>query len=410
MTLIINIPTPLRRYTDGEGAVQVSGNSIGSALDALLAKYPELRKQLYGNDGQLRSFVNVYLNDEDIRYLQKSATPVNSGDTISIVPSIAGGASAAESNWSTIGPKPLGSAPQARIGNTPLLKFASLAREWPNVQILGKAEWANPGGSVKDRAAFNIIRTALRSGELGTGKRLLDATSGNTGIAYAMIGAAEGVGVTLCVPENVSVERKRILAAYGAEIIWTDPLEGTDGAIRKAREMFQAEPKRYFYADQYSNPANWQAHYHGTANEIWAQTGGAITHFIAGLGTSGTFVGNTRRLKELNSELSCISVQPDSSFHGLEGLKHMPTALVPRIYDPTLADLALEIKTEDAYAMVKRVARSEGVLIGISSGAALTGAEKVAEQIGRMRREPAVIVVVLPDSAERYLSESFWKE
>ena len=410
MSLIINIPTPLRRYTDGEGAVQVSGNSIGTALDALLTKYPELRKQLYGNDGQLRSFVNVYLNDEDIRYLQKSDTPVNSGDTISIVPSIAGGASAAESNWVTIGLKPLGSAPQARIGNTPLLKFSSLAHEWPNVQILGKAEWANPGGSVKDRAAFNIIRTALRSGELGPGKRLLDATSGNTGIAYAMIGAAEGVGVTLCVPANVSIERKRILAAYGAEIIWTDPLEGTDGAIRKAREMYQAEPKKYFYADQYSNPANWQAHYHGTANEIWAQTGGAITHFVAGLGTSGTFVGNSRRLKELNSELSCISVQPDSSFHGLEGLKHMPTALVPRIYDPTLADLALEIKTEDAYAMVKRIARSEGVLIGISSGAALSGAEKVAEQIGRMRREPAVIVVVLPDSAERYLSESFWKE
>ena len=410
MSLIINIPTPLRRYTDGEGAVQVSGNSIGSALDALLAKYPELRKQLYGNDGQLRSFVNVYLNDEDIRYLQKSETPVNSGDTISIVPSIAGGASAAESSWFPIGPKPLGSAPQARIGNTPLLKFASLAREWPHVQILGKAEWANPGGSVKDRAAFNIIRTALRSGELGTGKRLLDATSGNTGIAYSMIGAAEGVGVTLCVPGNVSVERKRILAAYGAEIVWTDPLEGTDGAIRKAREMYQTDPKKYFYADQYSNPANWQAHYHGTANEVWAQTGGAITHFIAGLGTSGTFVGNTRRLKELNSAIGCISVQPDSSFHGLEGLKHMPTALVPRIYDPTLADLAFEIKTEDAYAMVKRVARSEGVLIGISSGAALTAAEKVAEQIGRMRRHPAVIVVVLPDSAERYLSESFWKE
>jgi cysteine synthase B len=225
-----------------------------------------------------------------------------------------------------------------------------------------------------------------------------------------MIGAAEGVGVTLCVPGNVSLERKRILAAYAAEIVWTDPLEGTDGAIRKARELHQAEPKKYFYADQYSNPANWQAHYHGTANEIWAQTGGAITHFVAGLGTSGTFVGNTRRLKELNSNIRCISVQPDSSFHGLEGLKHMATALVPRIYDPALADLALEINTEGAYAMVKRVARSEGVLIGISSGAALTAAAHIAEQIGRMRREPAVIVVVLPDSAERYLSESFWKE
>lgn len=300
--------------------------------------------------------------------------------------------------------------PLARVGNTPLLRFERLASDWPHIQILGKAEWANPGGSVKDRAAFNIIETAVQSGALAPGKRLLDATSGNTGIAYAMIGAARGIPITLCVPANVSPERKRILTAYGAEVIWTDPMDGSDGAIRKARELQSADPGKYFYADQYSNDSNWLAHYHGTAEEIWAQTQGAITHFIAGLGTSGTFVGTTRRLKELNPAIQAISFQPDSAFHGLEGMKHMATAIVPKIYDPSLADSELEIGTEAAYDMVKRVARSEGVLLGVSAGAALVACLTVAQQLARQENPSAVIVTVLPDSADKYLSENFWNE
>jgi len=302
-----------------------------------------------------------------------------------------------------------GTTPLARVGNTPLLRFESLSQQWPHIEILGKAEWANPGGSVKDRAAFNILETALRSGALGAGKVLLDATSGNTGIAYAMVGAAKGIPITLCVPANVSLERKRILEAYGAKVIWTDPLEGSDGAIRKALEIYTENPSQYFYADQYSNDANWLAHYHGTAEEIWSQTEGAVTHFVAGLGTSGTFVGTTRRLKELNPAIQAISFQPDSAFHGLEGLKHMPTAIIPKIYDPTLADATLEIATEAAYDMVKRIARSEGVLIGISSGAALFAAVMVAQQISPTSPS-ATIVTVLPDSADKYLSEKFWNE
>jgi len=303
-----------------------------------------------------------------------------------------------------------GTTPLARVGNTPLLRFESLTQQRPHIEILGKAEWANPGGSVKDRAAFNIIETALRSGALGPGKVLLDATSGNTGIAYAMVGAARGIPITLCVPANVSLERKRILEAYGANVIWTDPLEGSDGAIRKAIEIYTANPARYFYADQYSNNANWLAHYHGTAEEIWSQTEGAVTHFVAGLGTSGTFVGTTRRLKELNRDVQAISFQPDSAFHGLEGLKHMPTAIVPKIYDPSLADATLEVGTEAAYDMVKRIARSEGVMIGISSGAALVASVMVAEQISAKQLPSATIVTVLPDSADKYLSENFWNE
>jgi S-sulfo-L-cysteine synthase (O-acetyl-L-serine-dependent) len=303
-----------------------------------------------------------------------------------------------------------GSGSVALIGNTPLLRFESLTREWPHVQILGKAEWANPGGSVKDRAALNIIESALQSGELGPGKRLLDATSGNTGIAYAMLGAARGIPVTLCVPANVSIERKRMLAAYGAEVLWTDPLEGSDGAIRKARQLYSAHPRTYFYADQYSNPANWLAHYHGTAAEIWSQTEGAVTHFVAGLGTSGTFVGTTRRLKELNPGIQAVSFQPDSAFHGLEGLKHMATAMVPAIYDQSLADAALEVGTEAAYAMVKRIARTEGVLLGTSAGAALVASVRVAQQVVAKHNEAATIVTILPDSADKYLSENFWNE
>ena len=302
-----------------------------------------------------------------------------------------------------------GNQPLDRVGNTPLLRFESLTHERPQIEILGKAEWANPGGSVKDRAAFNIIDTALKSGALRPSMRLLDATSGNTGIAYAMIGAARSIPITLCVPSNVSIERKRILIAYGAEVIWTDPLEGSDGAIRKAREIHDADPGKYFYADQYSNDANWLAHYHGTAAEIWSQTQGAVTHFVAGLGTSGTFVGTTRRLKELNRAIQCISFQPDSAFHGLEGLKHMATAIVPKIYDPSLADSDLEIGTEAAYAMVKSIAREEGVLLGISAGAALVAARTVAQQCASSNL-PATIVTILPDSADKYLSENFWSE
>jgi cysteine synthase B len=303
----------------------------------------------------------------------------------------------------------LGSTLLDRIGNTPLLRLERIASHLPGIQLLGKAEWANPGGSVKDRAASAIVAAAMKKGKLGQGQHLLDATSGNTGIAYAMLGAAMGFPVTLCVPANVSAERKRILRAYGAHVLWTDPNDGSDGAIRKARELAAAEPQKYYYADQYGNDANWQAHYRGTANEIWQQTGGQITHFVAGLGTSGTFVGTTRRLKELNPQIQCISMQPDSPFNGLEGLKHMATAIVPRIYDPSLADRDLEIETETAYRISKRLARTEGLLVGVSAGAAVAASLRVAEEEAAAGRE-AVIVTILPDSADKYLSERFWEE
>jgi cysteine synthase B len=304
----------------------------------------------------------------------------------------------------------LGESLLERIGNTPLLRLEKIAAEIPEVQILGKAEWHNPGGSVKDRAAANIIQRAEREGKLAPGRILLDATSGNTGIAYAMICAAKKIPVTLCVPSNVSLERKRILKAYGANVIWTDPGEGSDGAIRKAQELVATEPGKYFYADQYSNDANWQAHYHGTANEIWEQTAGQITHFVATLGTSGTFVGVSRRLRELNPRIQCISLQPNSPFHGLEGLKHMATAIVPKIYDPTIADEDRGISTEDAYAMVRRLGREEGMLVGISSGAAVVGAMQVARDFIASGGKGGVIVTILCDSADRYLSERFWDE
>ena len=294
------------------------------------------------------------------------------------------------------------------IGNTPLLRLDRIARDVPGVELLAKAEWFNPGGSVKDRAAANIIREAMRSGELGPGKELLDSTSGNTGIAYAMIAGALGFRVTLCMPTNVSAERKRILHAYGANIVYTDPAEGSDGAIRKAREMYAADPERYYYADQYSNPANWRAHYCSTGNEIWKQTEGRVTHFVAMLGTSGTFTGTARRLQELNPNIECISLQPDSAFHGIEGAKHMASAIVPRIYDPSLADEDLAVETETAYAIVRRLAREEGLLVGISAGAALAGSLEVAKRIPR--GEPAIIVTLFPDSGDKYLSEKFWDE
>jgi cysteine synthase B len=304
--------------------------------------------------------------------------------------------------------RPLGEATLDRVGNTPLLRFERLTRDLPGVEILGKAEWFNPGGSVKDRAASNIVAEAFRTGKLGPGKILLDSTSGNTGIAYAMIGAARGFPVTLCMPDNVSIERKRILHAYGANIIYTDPGDGSDGAIRLARELAEKHPDLYYYADQYSNDANWLAHYHGTANEIWQQTEGRITHFVSMLGTSGTFIGTTRRLKELNPNIRCISLQPDSAFHGIEGAKHMAGAIVPKIYDPLLADQDMGISTEAAYAMAKRLAREEGVLVGISAAAAIVGCLQVAQQL--KKNEPAVIVTILCDSGDKYLSERFWTE
>ncbi|GGG95900.1 PLP-dependent cysteine synthase family protein [Silvibacterium dinghuense] len=296
-----------------------------------------------------------------------------------------------------------------RIGNTPLIRLERLTAHLPGVQILGKAEWANPGGSVKDRAASSIVLDAQARGLLTPGKRLLDATSGNTGIAYAMLGSAMGFGVTLCMPSNVSPERKRILQAYGAEIVWTEPGDGSDGAIRKARELAANEGDKYFYADQYGNNANWQAHYRTTANEIWKQTEGQITHFVAGLGTSGTFVGTTRRLKELNPAIQCISMQPDSPFNGLEGLKHMATAIVPPIYDTTLADRNVEMETEAAYTMAKKLGRTEGLLVGVSAAAAVATSLRIAEEEAAKGNE-AVIVTILCDSADKYLSERFWSE
>ena len=302
----------------------------------------------------------------------------------------------------------LGHSLMERIGNTPLIRLDALAQDLPGIALLGKAEWYNPGGSVKDRAAANIVTQARKSGQLRPGKSLLDATSGNTGIAYAMLGAAERFPVTLCMPENVSRERKQILQGYGANIIYTDPGDGSDGAIRKARELAAKDPDKYYYADQYSNDANWKAHYNGTANEIWQQTQGRITHFVSMLGTSGTFIGTTRRLKELNPRVQCISLQPDSSFHGIEGAKHMPSAIVPKIYDPKIADQNIEIATEDAYSMARHMSRSAGLLVGISAAAAVVGCLKVARELPK--DEEAVIVTILCDSGEKYLSERFWNE
>ena len=296
------------------------------------------------------------------------------------------------------------------IGNTPLLRLDAVTADLPGVALLGKAEWYNPGGSVKDRAAGNIVTQARRSGRFHAGKTLLDATSGNTGIAYAMLGAAEDFPVTLCMPENVSLERKQILQSYGADIVYTDPADGSDGAIRMARELAAKHPDKYFYADQYSNDANWQAHYHGTATEIWQQTQGSVTHFVSMLGTSGTFVGTTRRLKELNPKIQCISLQPDSAFHGIEGAKHMASALVPKIYDATLADGNLDVATEDAYAMARRLSRTAGLLVGVSAAAAVAASLKIARELELKKQQQAVIVTVLCDSGDKYLSERFWTE
>jgi S-sulfo-L-cysteine synthase (O-acetyl-L-serine-dependent) len=290
------------------------------------------------------------------------------------------------------------------IGNTPMVRLSSFESDLQGVELYAKAEWKNPGGSVKDRAAARMIADGERAGVLTRAKIILDATSGNTGIAYAMIGAAQGYRVRLCVPENVTPERKRILKAFGAEIVFTDPMEGSDGAIIRARAMYAERPDLYFYPDQYNNPGNWRAHYDTTAPEIIEQTSGRITHFVAGLGTSGTFVGAGRRLREFNPGIRLISVQPDSPLHGLEGLKHMDTAIVPGIYDPTLADEDIRVTTEEAFDLTRRLAR-DGLFVGISSGANLAGALRVA------RATPdAVVVVVFCDGGEKYLSERFWDE
>ncbi|HYM09655.1 MAG TPA: cysteine synthase family protein [Bryobacterales bacterium] len=291
------------------------------------------------------------------------------------------------------------------IGNTPLIRLQKLAGVPAAVELYAKAEQLNPGGSVKDRPALNMILDGEQTGKLVPGKIIIDSTSGNTGIAYAMIGAAKGYRVQLCLPANASLERKRILRAYGADVILTDPGEGSDGAIRRCRELYFSSPDKYFYPDQYNNPANWLAHYETTGKEILHQTDGRVTHFVAGLGTSGTFMGVGRRLREFSPKVRLISMQPASGFHGLEGLKHMPTAIVPGIYDPALADENLNIHTEEAYEMVKRLAVEEGLLVGISSGGNIAAARKVA-----MGLERGVVVTIIADGADKYLSEHFWEE
>ena len=288
------------------------------------------------------------------------------------------------------------------VGDTPLLRLRKIERDIPGVELYAKAEWKNPGGSVKDRPALRMIQEGISSGQLTPDKIILDATSGNTGIAYAMMGAAMGYTVTLCVPDNVTPERKRILRAYGAELVFTNALEGSDGAIRMAQKMNDADPGKYFYADQYNNPFNWRSHYDTTGPEIIRQVGGRVTHFVAGLGTSGTFIGAGRRLREFKSDIVLASVQPDSPLHGLEGLKHMESAIVPGIYDSKLADEDVRVGTEESYEMTRRLAQEEGLLVGISSGANLAGALKIAGK-------DAVVVVVFCDGGERYLSERFWE-
>ncbi len=296
-----------------------------------------------------------------------------------------------------------------QIGHTPLIRLDKIDSGLRGVQIFGKAEFFNPGGSVKDRPALNMIREGERTGRLHKGKVILDSTSGNTGIAYAMIASYLGYSVKLCLPANASPERKQILKAYGAEVILTDPGEGSDGAIRVCRTIYAANPELFFYPDQYSNPANWQAHYNTTGLEILDQTDGAITHFISAMGTSGTFVGTTRRLREERPGVKCFSAQPSSGFHGLEGLKHMPTAIVPAIYDETLADENIWIETEDGQAMARRLGREQGLLVGVSSGANVHAAFQLGQQLAAAGKE-ATIVTILCDGASKYLSEHFWND
>lgn len=300
--------------------------------------------------------------------------------------------------------------PLLPVGNTPLIELRRLTAAFGGqVSVFAKAEWFNPGGSIKDRAAFRMVRAGLDSGALAPGRTLLDATSGNTGIAYAWLGARLGFKVQLCVPASINAERKKVLLAYGVDLVLTDPLEGSDGAIRQARQLHARYPGDYFYPDQYDNPENWKAHYETTGPEIWEQTGGSVTHFVAGLGTSGTFMGTGRRLKDYRPTVRLVSVQPDSPFHGLEGLKHMATAIVPGIYDPALADEDVAVSTEDAQRMVLRLAREEGLLAGVSSGANVFASLRLARRVAEAG-EQAQIVTILPDGGEHTLGESFWKE
>jgi cysteine synthase B len=292
---------------------------------------------------------------------------------------------------------------EALVGNTPLIELPAWGP--PGVALLGKAEHLNPGGSVKDRAALRIVRDAEAAGALLPGKVLLDASSGNTGIAYAMLGAARGYRVEICLPRNASPERKHLLRAYGAAVVETDPLEGAEGAVREARHRAALDPERYYYADQYNNDSNWRAHYDTTGPEVWRQTAGRITHWVAGLGTTGTFTGTARRLRELSPAVRCVAVQPDAPFHGLEGMKHLASSTVPGIYDPGLTDEVEQVRTEEAQAVVRRLAREAGILVGVSAGANVAAAVRVA-----LRLERGVVVTVLCDGGDRYLSHAFWKE
>jgi cysteine synthase B len=293
------------------------------------------------------------------------------------------------------------------IGGTPLLELPRIASDVPGLRLLAKGEHLNPGGSVKDRPARAMIFDGIARGLLTDGKTILEATSGNTGIADAMIGRALGYRVALCVPGNISTERRTILEAYGAELFLTDPLEGTDGAIRNARALAAERPNLYFYPDQYSNPANWRAHFETTGPEIWEETGGRLTHFVAGVGTSGTFTGVTRLLRANDPSVRCISVEPDAPLHGLEGMKHMASAMVPPIYDPSLADGRVEVATSDAHAMCRRLAREEGVFVGPSAGANVVASLAVARELDGAA---ATIVTVFCDGGSRYLSHEFWSE
>jgi cysteine synthase B len=311
--------------------------------------------------------------------------------------------SAARERVSERNPKAVNSVLE-QIGNTPLLRFVNIAKEFDRVDIYGKAEWFNPGGSVKDRPALRMIEEGERSGVLTRDKVILDSSSGNTGIAYALIGAVKGYQVELAVPRNVSRERKRILQAYGAHVVYTDPLAGSDGAIREAHRRYQADPEKYFWPDQYNNPANWHAHYDTTGPEIIEQTKGRITHFVAGVGTSGTLMGTGRRLREFNSRIRIVAVLPAEDLHGIEGLKHMETAIIPGIWDDQFPDLKLTVRTEDAYGMARRLALEEGVLVGQSGGAAVYAALELAQQLSE-----GVIVTVLPDAGDRYFSTGLWE-
>ena len=306
-------------------------------------------------------------------------------------------------NYSEIGVSVRSTGLESVVGGTPLLRLRPPAGSQPGLEVYAKAEWFNPGGSVKDRAALAMLQDGEERGLLKPGKTILEATSGNTGISLAMLGAAKGYPVRVCLPANASTERKQILGAYGAELIQTNALEGTDGAILKARELAAAEPDLYFYPDQYNNPANWRAHYRTTAEEIWDQTEGRVTHFVAGLGTSGTFIGCCRRLKELSPAIRCVSFQPDSPMHAIEGLKHMETAMVPGIYDDSLADETLTVSTEASHEACLRLSREEGLFAGLSSGAAFVAASRVLKSI-----ETGVVVTIFPDGGDKYLSEGPW--